>query len=98
MYLTIEDKGTCSRIESVEIWYYKCVAISYPEAFFPATIAPSSINGSITINGTCSGSSAIIPSGIKPTAKCESDGTWTNYVNNCPCKAGQERRLTICEG
>lgn len=98
MYLTVEDRGTCSRIESIKVWYNICAPLAYPEAYFPQTVAPLTINGSITVTGTCSGSSINIPSGTKPTAGCRYDGTWTKYVNNCPCRAGQERGEITCKG
>ncbi|EDV25216.1 uncharacterized protein TRIADDRAFT_56933 [Trichoplax adhaerens] len=97
MHITIEDRGTCSEIEAVSVWYYACPLMNYPDAFFPRTVAPAAMNGSITVTGICSGSSTNLPYGLKTTAECQPNGKWANYVNNCPCNAGRERIFVSCQ-
>ncbi|EDV25214.1 uncharacterized protein TRIADDRAFT_56931 [Trichoplax adhaerens] len=94
-YFNIEDRGTCTNVRRVTIWYYICPETNYGEASFPRVIAPAS--KSIIVQGRCSGTSASSADGIKPTAECTANGEYINYVNNCPCAAGKDRR-SIQEG
>ena len=90
MYFNIEDRGTCVNVKRATVWYNICPETNYGEAIFPRTLSPA--NHSITIEGRCSGTSATDINGIKPIAKCTSDGFWIDYSNHCPCEPGKDRR------
>ena len=98
LYLFLDDKGSCSTIERIQLWYEVCHSTKIDDVYFPAALVDETTANISISNGTCSNKSQLV-NNVRPTMACLPNGTWDQPQNirSCNCRPGYELQQNNCQ-
>lgn len=94
-YLALLDKGSCTSIERIVLYYYVCSQQKKDLVTYPETPAQGSL---VVVNGACShGAARYEQQNISMQLHCAHNG-WLENELYCLCKPGYEVSCNSCKG
>ena len=98
LYLAVVDKGSCTGIQRLVVYYDICPYQVKNLVIYPQTVAPSiGFSQDIDIVGSCVENASPVSANLQLT--CELNGVWDNVVVSCHCNPGYELFNNIsCDG
>ena len=98
LYLAVVDKGSCTAIQRLVVYYDICPYQVKNLVIYPRTVAPSiSYSQDIDIIGSCVENASPVSANVQLT--CELNGVWDDVDVSCSCNPGYELKNTIsCDG
>ena len=98
LYLAVVDKGSCTAIQHLVVYYDICPYEVKNLVIYPRTVAPSiGFSQDIDTFGSCIENASPVSANLQLT--CELKGVWDNVAVTCYCNPGYELFNNIsCDG
>ena len=99
LYLSMVDRGSCTLITHISVFYYMCPYQVVNMVVYPETVSPPSSGNAedrIAI-ATCIDNASPV-SGGSTNLECGSEGIWETTNISCICDPGYEVVMEACEG
>ena len=99
MYLAVVDRGSCTLITRISVFYYVCPYQVVNMVVYPETVSPPSNGNSEdrTAIATCVDNASPV-SGGSTNLECDSRGIWKLTSISCSCDPGYKDTEGICRG
>ena len=81
LYIALQDRGSCTNLNRVKVYYYQCPAQQVGLALYPSTPASTKQNVPVLVAASCATGSVNLSS---PYVQCDNSGAW-NGIINCSC-------------
>ena len=97
LYLSVVDRGSCTLITRIFVFYYVCPYQVVNMVVYPETVSPPSGSEDRTAIATCIDNASPV-SGGSINLECDSGGIWETSDISCICDPGYEVVMEACEG
>eukprot|EP00731_Ephydatia_muelleri_P014615 Em0008g335a len=93
-YIALQDRGSCTNLNRVKVYYYQCPAQQVGLTLYPLTPASTKQNSPVLVTASCVTGSANLSSLY---LQCDNYGAW-NGSANCSCNIGYRPMGSSCTG
>ena len=91
LYIAVRDRGACTTIISVMVYYHVCPELVTSLSVFRRTPSGPHLTDVLPVHGACVDHAHSRPPHLKPTYLCTSTGSWYLYTGGtCHCEAGYQ--------
>ena len=97
LYLAVVDRGSCTAVTRISVFYYICPEQTVNLVHYPETVAPPFTNPQDRkATGVCIKSASQASADL--ILECKIRGEWEQNIAMCSCNPGYEEKDSSCSG
>ena len=97
LYLAVVDRGSCTSVTRISVFYYICPEQTVNLVHYPETVAPPFTNPQDReVTGVCIDNASQASADL--ILECKIRGEWKQNIAMCSCNPGYEEKDNTCSG